>query len=116
MAISFNSPLAFKANTALSAYTLVALSSNGSVFTATASDRPVGINMDDIPADSFATANVFSARGSIAPVLVTGVPVTAGNLVYAAAGGAVAATGTVLVGQAIEGSTVNGVTISIQLL
>jgi hypothetical protein len=116
MATSFPSPLAFKANTALSAFALVALSSNGSIGVAGATDTPVGVNAFDISADSFQTANVWSARGSTYPILVTGAPITAGNLVYAAAAGAVAATGTVLVGIANETVTVNGTSIPVTLL
>lgn len=116
MSTNANSPLSFKANSALSAFRLVALSSNGYVGLAAATDRPVGVNQFDISSDTFATASVESTRGSIVAIAATAVPVTAGNLVYAAADGRVAYTGTVLVGIACEGTTVADTTISVVLI
>lgn len=116
MATSFESPLALKANTALSAFRLVALSTNGSVGYSTAATTPVGVTGADIPADSFATAKVYSARGNIYPITITGSASTAGALVYAAADGQVAITGSVLVGISAEASGAAGTIVPVVLL
>jgi hypothetical protein len=97
---------AFTAGAAIDQYLRVKLSS-GVLQVATAADQALGT----IEVESFASGDVvpvrlYSATGS--RKMVASVAITAGNLVYAAASGKVAATGTVVEGIALETSTADG--------
>lgn len=97
---------AFTAGAAIDQYLRVKLAS-GVLQVATAADQALGT----VEVESFASGDVvpvrlYSAVGS--RKMVASVAITAGNLVYAAAGGKVAATGTVVEGIAIETSTADG--------
>ncbi len=97
---------AFTAGAAIDQYLRVKLAS-GVLQVATAADQALGT----VEVESFASGDVvpvrlYSAVGS--RKMVASVAITAGNLVYAAAGGKVAATGTVVEGIALETSTADG--------
>ena len=97
---------AFTAGAAIDQYLRVKLAS-GVLQVAAAADQALGT----VEVESFASGDVvpvrlYSAVGS--RKMVASVAITAGNLVYAAAGGKVAATGTVVEGIALETSTADG--------
>lgn len=97
---------AFTAGAAIDQYLRVKLAS-GVLQVATAADQALGT----VEVESFASGDVvpvrlYSAVGS--RKMVASVAITAGNLVYSAAGGKVAATGTVVEGIALETSTADG--------
>ena len=97
---------AFTAGAAIDQYLRVKLAS-GVLQVATAADQALGT----VEVESFASGDVvpvrlYSAVGS--RKMVASVAITAGNVVYAAAGGKVAATGTVVEGIALETSTADG--------
>ena len=97
---------AFTAGAAIDQYLRVKLAS-GVLQVATAADQALGT----VEVESFASGDVvpvrlYSSVGS--RKMVASVAITAGNLVYSAAGGKVAATGTVVEGIALETSTADG--------
>jgi len=97
---------AFTAGAAIDQYLRVKLAS-GVLQVATAADQALGT----VEVESFASGDVvpvrlYSAVGS--RKMVASVAITAGNLVYSAAGGKIAATGTVVEGIALETSTADG--------
>ena len=97
---------AFTAGAAIDQYLRVKVSS-GVLQVATAADQALGT----IEVESFASGDVVPVRLRSAVgsrKMVASVAITAGNLVYAAASGKVAATGTVVEGIALETSTADG--------
>lgn len=87
----------FPANAAMSAFRLVALSSNGGVGVNPATSAGVGILQNDVIQDDARGAVVRLPGAGSYKIAITGA-VTAGNLLYAAASGYAAATGTIGIG------------------
>jgi len=113
MATQTNDGGSFRVNAAMSAGSRVALSTNGYIGLASASVAGVGVLQADVTADSFVVAPVrFYGAGS-ARMLVTGCPLTAGDILYAAANGRVAPTGSIAIGIARESATTNGVIVEV---
>jgi hypothetical protein len=109
MATQNDSSRTFPANVALSQFRRVTLSSNGGVGLADNTIAGVGIvQRDTVANDTYGAVVRLPGAGSNA-VAITAAPVTAGNLLYAAANGYAAPTGTVSLGlRAAETTTVNG--------
>jgi hypothetical protein len=78
----------------------------GALVVATASDVELGTMDTPATAAGPCTVRLRTAQGTRKMVALTAI--TAGNPVYAAAGGKIAATGTVFAGTALEASTVDG--------
>lgn len=102
----------FQVNAAMSAGLRVAVSSNGKIGLAGASDPGVGVLQEDCTANSYENPKVrFWGTGSVA-VIGTGAPATAGNLVFAVVTGQIAPTQAStpqwVVGRLLESYTVNG--------
>ena len=75
----------------------------GALVVATATDVELGTMESAATAAGPATVRLRNAGGTCK--MVASVAITAGNTVYAAAGGKVAASGTIVVGQALESAT-----------
>lgn len=97
----------------MSANLRVVVSTNGGIDPAGNTVSGVGVVQRDVTADSWVTAPVryFSAGSSL--IQATGAPGTTGDILYAAASGRVAPTGTVVIGRAKGGFTVNGVNVEV---
>ncbi len=104
----FNNYATFRANAAASAGVRVVISPNGSISVAGNAASGIGVLERDVSAESWDSGCVKLFGGCTFLAVVTGVPVTAGDTAYAAALGAVAATGTVPVGTFCESVTTNG--------
>tara|TARA_R110000868_G_scaffold403615_1_gene681062 strand:+ start:152 stop:910 length:759 start_codon:yes stop_codon:yes gene_type:complete len=97
---------AFTAGAAIDQYLRVKVSS-GVLQVATAADQALGtVEVESFASGDIVPVRLYSAVGS--RKMVASVAITAGNLVYSAAGGKVAATGTVVEGIALETSTADG--------
>ena len=113
MATQTNDHGSFSVNAALSAGFRVALSSNGSVGLASNTVAGIGVTQADVTADSFSVVPVRFFTAGSARISVTGTPLTAGDIAYAAASGRVAPTGTVAVGIFRESASTNGVLVEV---
>lgn len=106
MATQFDSVGSFIANTALSAFRGVVVSSNGGITYAGASDIPIGFVQIDTASGDAAPVKFFAGPGT-QKCAITAAPVTPGNTVYAGALGHVSTTGTVTVGKALTSASAN---------
>jgi hypothetical protein len=102
-----------RAAAAASAFRRVTINSSGQAAIADNTVKGVGILQRDVSADAFDSAAVRTWGAGTHRIVATAAPITPGNIVYAAAGGLVAPTGTVVVGMAITGTTVNGTLIEV---
>lgn len=102
-----------RAAAAASAFRRVTINSSGQSAVADNTVKGVGVLQRDVSAESFDSAVIRTWGAGTHAIAVTGAPITAGDLAYAAAGGLIAATGTVIVGRAITGTTVNGTIIEV---
>lgn len=99
----------FPANTAVSQFLRVAISSNGGVDAASNVISGVGVLQRDVIANDTYGAIVRLPGAGSYKVAITAAPVTAGNLLYAALSGYCAPTGTVSLGfRAAENTAENG--------
>lgn len=98
---------ALTAGAAIDQYLRVKLNSSNLLVVATAADNALGV----MEVESFASGDVVAVRLRSAPgtrKMVASGAITQGNLVYAAASGKVASSGTVVEGVALETTTTDG--------
>ena len=92
MATQNNETRSFAVNAAMSAYRVVAVSSNGSIDLAAVDRRGVGILQEDTTANSYERPNVRLYGTGTFRVAVTGTPLTAGNTMVVVTNGFVSVT------------------------
>ena len=109
MATSHDNSRTFPSNAAMSQNRLVVLSSNGGVDLAGDDVAGIGIlTRDTVEGDTYGAVVRLPGAGTM-PVAITATPVTAGDLLYAAATGYAAPTGSVSLGlRAAENSATDG--------
>ena len=113
MSTQTNGAASFLANTALSAFRAVAISSNRGVGLAPNNKLPIGFTQQDATADAFVAVKFFSGPGT-QKCSVTATPITIGDTLYAGADGRLSVTGTVTVGRALESAGTNGAIIEVE--
>jgi len=96
----------FLANLAVSAYRGVVISSNGGVTYSGATDIPAGFLQDDGASGDYLAVRPLFCCGTQKGV-ITAVPVTVGDALYAGALGRVSTTGTITVGRSLTTATSN---------
>lgn len=92
MATQNNELKSFAVNEAMSAFRLVAVSSNGSIGYAAVDARAVGVLQEDVSNDSFERGPVRLWGTGTFRVAVTGTPLTAGNTMVVVTSGYVSVT------------------------
>jgi hypothetical protein len=97
-----------RAAAAASAFRRASINSSGQAAVADNTVKGVGVLQRDVSAESFDSATIRTWGAGTHAIAGTAGPITTGDLVYAAAGGLVAPTGTVIVGRAVTGIMVNG--------
>jgi hypothetical protein len=113
MATQVNGTDSFLANSSISAFRAVAISSNRGVGLNPNSAVPMGFTQQDVASGSFVQVKFFFGPGS-QKCSVTATPITIGNTLYAGADGRLSVTGTVTVGRALQNASANGAVISIE--
>lgn len=101
----------FPVNSAMSHGYRVSVSSNGAIGLSTATDYGVGVLQQDAQGASFESPKVrfyYTGSSDIAVTAVTAYPITPGSIVFLAAGGMVAQTGSLTFGVALESPVENG--------
>lgn len=95
MAVQHDNTRTFPANAAITAFRRVAISTNGGVVAAGNTVAGIGVLQRDVAeGDTYGAVVRLKGAGSF-KVSVTAAPVTTGDVLYAAANGQVAPTGTV---------------------
>ena len=103
MATSFNQSGTFLANSALTAFRLVSLSSNRGVGMSATASLPDGVVIADA-ASGDQVAVQFLGGNTVKATLLAG-PVTVGDTLFSTANGTVAITGTITVGKSLTSAT-----------
>lgn len=113
MSTQTNGAASFLANSAISAFRGVVISTNRGVGASfTAAVTILGFTTEDAEASSYVTVKFFNGPGTH-KVSVTSCPVTVASILYAGTGGQVSAIGTITVGQSLVAATTNGTIIEI---
>jgi hypothetical protein len=105
-----NGPFPLTAGVDIGAFLRVKLSGSRTVALAGANDYGIGVNQQAVSADERCTIR-GDAEGT--SKMVASAAITSGNKVYAAAGGKVAASGTKLIGTALDTATGNNSVIEV---
>ena len=113
MATQVNGTASYLANSSLSAFRAVAISSNRGVGLNPDSGVPIGFTQQDAADGAFVAVKFFSGPGT-QKCSVTATPITIGDTLFAGANGQVSITGTVTVGRALANATSNGAIIEIE--
>lgn len=114
MSTQLNGEGSFVTNAAVSAFRGVTLDTSRQVGASATAVVPIGFTQFDADSGDVVTVRFFNQSGT-AKVSLTGAPVTANDIVFAAANGQVCRTGgTVTVGRALESASTNGSVIEIQ--
>jgi len=100
----------FLANTAVTAFRAVVLSSNGGVTLNSGSTKPDGFALIDAASGDYVSVKFLHDSGTQKGTL-SAAPITVGDVVYAANAGNVSPTGTVAIGKALTTSAVTGTVI-----
>lgn len=104
----------FTTSAAVSAFRGVTLGTDRTVAASATAVVPLGFTTVDADSGDPVTVRFLNSNGTI-KVSLTGAPVTANDIVFAASSGQVCRTGgTVTVGRALESATSNGAIIEIQ--
>jgi acetyltransferase-like isoleucine patch superfamily enzyme len=115
MSTQFNGPGSFLANAAVSAFRAVALSDNRGIGLNPNNAIPFGFTQQDKTSGDFVTVKFFNDAGTQKCAL-TAAPVTIGDVLFAAANGAVAPTGTVTIGRSLTTAATNGSIVELKVL
>jgi hypothetical protein len=107
MATQFNGAGSFLANSAISAFRAVAVSSNRGVGLNPNSATPLGFTQRDAASGDYVAVKFFGDSGT--KKVSTAVIVTVGNTLYAAANGQVSTTGTVTIGRSLTTAAADSV-------
>lgn len=97
----------FLANTTVTAFRAVVLSTNGGVTLGTASTKPDGFAITDAASGDYVGVKFFHNPGTQKGSSAVSV-IAIGDTLYAAAAGEVSTTGTVAVGKALSANTTTG--------
>ena len=100
MSTSFNHTGSFVANSAITAFRLVSISSNRGVGLSATASLPDGVATIDAASGDFVTVQ-FLGGNTVNVTLLAG-PVTIGDTIYSVASGQVAITGTITVGKSLS--------------
>ena len=111
MTIQSNSPRTFEAGEDMDAFLRVVISADGTVMLADAVDYGIGVTQKDSD-DGESVAVRLDGHGGTSKMTASAA-ISAGDLVYAAASGKIAATGTKLIGTAIDAASGNGSVIEV---
>lgn len=112
MTIQSNSPKTFKAGEALSEFLRVKIKgSDRTAWLADASDYGVGVNQETVAINLWAAIRLWEHGGS--HKCVASGAISAGVKVFAAAGGKVSASGTLIIGTALDAATGDGSVIEV---
>ncbi len=98
-----NSPASFEAGEALSQYRRVCLSADGKVYYADAAEYGIGVTENSAAAGGHVAVRDYRHGGTCR--MVASSALTRGKRVYAAADGKVGATGTLVIGTALEAAS-----------
>lgn len=107
MSTQFNGPGSFAANSAVSAFRAVAISTNRGVDLNAAATAPLGFTQQDAASGDYVAVKFFTGPGT-QKCVVTVAPVTVGDTVYAGASGYVSTTGTITVGRSLTTASTDG--------
>lgn len=107
MSTLYNGPGTFLANTTITAFRAVVLSSNGGVTLNSGSTKPDGFALTDAASGDYVAVKFLHDNGTLKGAL-SAAPITVGDVVYAANVGQVSPTGTVAIGKALTTSAVTG--------
>jgi hypothetical protein len=99
MATSYQNSGSFVANSAITAYRLVSISSNRGVGLSATASLPDGVATIDAASGDFVTVQ-FLGGNTVNATLLAG-PVTVGDTLFSVASGQVAITGTITVGKSL---------------
>lgn len=102
MTVQSDSPKSFVAGEALTAFMRVKLSGRNA-WLADASDYGVGVTQEIAAITNNVDVRMYNHGGTLK--MVASAAITAGDLVYAAASGKIAATGTLVIGTALDTAT-----------
>jgi hypothetical protein len=100
MATSYQNSGSFVANSAITAFRLVSISSNRGVGLSATASLPDGVATIDAASGDFVTVQ-FLGGNTVNVTLLAG-PVTVGDTVFSVASGQVAITGTITVGKSLS--------------
>ncbi len=103
MSQSRNSPVSFEAGEALEQYRRVCLSKDGKVYYADAAEYGIGVTEKKVASGDNVSIRDYRHGGSVR--ICASAALTRGKRVYAAADGKVAATGTLVIGTAVEAAS-----------
>ena len=115
MSTQFNGSGSFAANSAISAFRAVAISSNRGVGLNPNNATPIGFTQQDVASGDYVAVKFFSGPGT-QKCAVTVTPVTVGDSLFAGASGFVSTTGTVTVGRSLTTTSTDGGIIKIEPL
>lgn len=107
MSTLYNARGTFLANTVITAFRAVVLSSNGGVTLNSGTTKPDGFALTDAASGDYVSVKFHNDSGTLKGVL-SAAPITIGDVVYAANAGNVSPTGTVAVGKSLSTSSVTG--------
>lgn len=100
----------FLANTTITAFRSVVLSSNGGVTLGSGSAKPDGWALTDAASGDYVAVKFHHDGGTLKGTL-SAAPITVGDVVYAANAGNVSPTGSIAVGKSLSTSAVTGAVI-----
>jgi hypothetical protein len=116
MATQFEGAGSFLANSAISAFRGVTLSTNRGIGASATAVVPLGITQQDADSGNMVAVKFLHDSGTYR-ISITGCPVTAGDVIFAGANGQATRTGgTVTIGRALESASTNGSIIEAALL
>lgn len=107
MSTQFNGSGSFAANSAVSAFRAVAISTNRGVDLNAAATAPLGFTQQDAASGDYVAVKFFAGPGT-QKCVVTAAPVTIGDNLFAGADGFVSTAGTVTVGRSLTTASTNG--------
>jgi len=107
MSTQFNGSGSFAANSAVSAFRAVAVSTNRGVDLNAAATAPLGFTQQDAASGDYVAVKFFAGPGT-QKCAVTVAPITIGDDVFAGADGFVSSTGTITVGRSLTTASANG--------
>jgi hypothetical protein len=103
----YNDRGSFLANTTITAFRAVVLSSNGGVTLNVGSTKPDGFALIDAASGDYVSVKFLHNPGTQKGALSAS-PITVGDIVYAANAGNVSPTGTIVIGKSLTTSAVTG--------
>tara|TARA_R110000796_G_scaffold23697_4_gene67776 strand:+ start:581 stop:937 length:357 start_codon:yes stop_codon:yes gene_type:complete len=107
MSTQFNGSGSFAANSAVSAFRAVAISTNRGVDLNAAATAPIGFTQQDAAAGDYVAVKFFAGPGT-QKCVVTAAPITVGDAVYSHANGHISTTGTITVGRSLTTASASG--------